>query len=947
MRYLLIALALLLPRLAWAQCASIPNNFVCNGAALPGTKVDLNPIPPGQAQNYFQASDFNQDTQAIYDIRSYLEAQPSFTPGTSTPTYLYVSTTGSDNNTCTGPGTAACLTIQGAVNKVPPQIQHPYIISVGAGTFSAGAYISGFDFAMGQYGIGDAGVGGPYLKVVGTLAAVAPTTGTATGTFTSTTQGGDGILNALGGNPSLANWATATVSGATWTAHNFKGDLLTITGGTAVGTVVEIADNTSTVLTVVGTWPQATPDSTSTFAIQTATGGSVINGVLARPPGTTGYNAGRGLGNGGASFFVSNNTGTGWFSGNGVGASTHGGSTVDPPISIEGLDFEIPATATAVSIQGAGEYVAVRHTSINATNVGRGVDGVQAVGGASVWYEGNYCFDAYCVNNDSFNLVLVGPLSGYTFAFDNYAAGDGGSSAFLYQTGGSAEVFQNHVDNFSHGITHRGDVSFSVGNDFESLVDGIDDQAGLDTGLGGVQSNILVDGDTFNNTQAPFAADGITSVLEIVQDPVVGSGNSITLQAYNGGKLILNRLADGGSPLAAISGSTDFEVDYQYFTKAQIQANQNTGYAGTETRVEYANAGGSAYNSYKAAPTFLFDLEAGNLTGLGLWPDGGSFSIANGPFGLPTIGVGQLGLPCGPGWQYDVVDAGTNGAVATCSQTGNAWVYGSGGATSANPSAQVGLSAVNGTASTFMTSDSAPALSPGVFWDAGPINCANFLDSGICRNGDANDGGLTLFTPGYGGLTATQYPQGAATSECLGTPFGGVPGLYQAPCGTAHLQDAVILFGGEPGSNRSTVIENQGYGPVVLQVDGGTSTTAGPSVSLDPLYKTFQWSPQVSGALNSMAYLAVASPNGEAQQYGHIEEFANGVSDGGAMTITFPQAFDEAGQDGYVLCLCGWATGTQVTVSIDCRATTAVLTVTPGGASTHGDTFNWDCKGGL
>jgi hypothetical protein len=96
-----------------------------------------------------------------------------------------------------------------------------------------------------------------------------------------------------------------------------------------------------------------------------------------------------------------------------------------------------------------------------------------------------------------------------------------------------------------------------------------------------------------------------------------------------------------------------------------------------------------------------------------------------------------------------------------------------------------------------------------------------------------------------------------------------------------------------------------------------------------------------------MAYLAVASPNGEAQQYGHIEEFANGVSDGGAMTITFPQAFDEAGQDAYVLCLCGWATGAQVTVSIDCRATTAVLTVTPGGASTHGDMFNWDCKGGL
>jgi hypothetical protein len=217
----------------------------------------------------------------------------------------------------------------------------------------------------------------------------------------------------------------------------------------------------------------------------------------------------------------------------------------------------------------------------------------------------------------------------------------------------------------------------------------------------------------------------------------------------------------------------------------------------------------------------------------------------------------------------------------------------------------------------------------------------------INGTGDGNDGGATITTPGYGGLTAAQDPQGSPIYECLGIPPGAVPGLYQAPCNTAKLIDAVLIFGSDGTGNRATVLENTGVGPVVLQVDGGTAGTPAANVQLDPLYKTLQWSTNVAGSASSMAFMGVASANGEAPQYAHVEEFANGTSDGGAMTITFPQSFDNAGQDAYVLCLCGWATGAAVSVPIDCKANTSVLTVTPGGASTTGKLFNWDCKGGL
>jgi len=83
---------------------------------------------------------------------------------------LYVDPTGSDANACTAIGTAACLTVNGALAKLPKFINHNAVVNVAAGTYAP--------FTIGAFTI----MGGVSLSIIG--AALAPTTvpsGTTTG----------------------------------------------------------------------------------------------------------------------------------------------------------------------------------------------------------------------------------------------------------------------------------------------------------------------------------------------------------------------------------------------------------------------------------------------------------------------------------------------------------------------------------------------------------------------------------------------------------------------------------------------------------------------------------------------------------------------------------------------------------------------------------------------
>lgn len=156
---------------------------------------------------------------------------------TTTQTNLYVDTTGADTNACTSPGTAACATIPGALNKIPKgKVLHPYVINVNTGTF-VGASIEGWEFGH-VPGTGQEGS----LKIVGTLTTYVPTSGASTFSFTSQTAG----------SSSSSTWGTLTTTGQTWPDHELIGKLVEITSGGGLGTIRSIADNVGGVITLVG-----------------------------------------------------------------------------------------------------------------------------------------------------------------------------------------------------------------------------------------------------------------------------------------------------------------------------------------------------------------------------------------------------------------------------------------------------------------------------------------------------------------------------------------------------------------------------------------------------------------------------------------------------------------------------------------------------------------------
>lgn len=181
---------------------------------------------------------------------------------------LYVDPTGSDSGACTSTGTSACLTIQGALNKIPKLLKASVTVTVAAGSY-AGAAITGFRCDAAANASTAASI-----IVQGTLSNVTLATGTATGTATAGTAG------SLGTPPSFGTLTDGTQA---WTANDLRGHFVVITGGTGSGQVKPIISNTATALTIAGTW--TAPTVSSTYAIQDSA--SIITSTKTLPdPGT-------------------------------------------------------------------------------------------------------------------------------------------------------------------------------------------------------------------------------------------------------------------------------------------------------------------------------------------------------------------------------------------------------------------------------------------------------------------------------------------------------------------------------------------------------------------------------------------------------------------------------------------------------------------------------------
>lgn len=184
---------------------------------------------------------------------------------TSAQSWYVNASTGSDSNNCTD-STTPCLTIQGAVNKVPKLLQYGVTVNVAAGTYGC-FYVSGFacDPSV-QQTTGGLMIDGYAAFTNSTLA-----TGTATGTATAGSAG----------TASPPVYGTLTDGAQTWTVNDLRGRFLILTGGTGSGQTRTISSNTGTVVTITGVFSPA-PDATTTYAIQDP--GVIINTACSSMP---------------------------------------------------------------------------------------------------------------------------------------------------------------------------------------------------------------------------------------------------------------------------------------------------------------------------------------------------------------------------------------------------------------------------------------------------------------------------------------------------------------------------------------------------------------------------------------------------------------------------------------------------------------------------------------
>lgn len=184
----------------------------------------------------------------------------SFNPvlRTTSPMVLYVEADGgSDANPCTL--AAPCLTPQRAVNRVPKFIAHDVSILIGNGTYTLTqpltieGFVSAADTSSAD---GGAFTTIPVFTIAGNTVALAPTTGTATGTLTGFTASTGSSL------------AVLTDSSQSWTTNALQGHWVTLTSGPSSGQRRVIVENTATTISVHIGFTSA-PTAGNTYSLQT------------------------------------------------------------------------------------------------------------------------------------------------------------------------------------------------------------------------------------------------------------------------------------------------------------------------------------------------------------------------------------------------------------------------------------------------------------------------------------------------------------------------------------------------------------------------------------------------------------------------------------------------------------------------------------------------------
>ncbi len=188
---------------------------------------------------------------------------------------LFVDPTGNDANRCTASGTAACLTLGGALNKLPINIRDLVTVNVAAGTYTEVFRVLDFNIE----GRNGATASTAALNITGVESAFTVATGSNAGTLTAYSAG------------SAGTHGIATDSGQTWTVNDLRGRFLQIVSGTGSGQFMPIASNTATAISLASNFTTP-PVAGSTYAIVTpgpvftATAGNVVRSITGSGVGT-------------------------------------------------------------------------------------------------------------------------------------------------------------------------------------------------------------------------------------------------------------------------------------------------------------------------------------------------------------------------------------------------------------------------------------------------------------------------------------------------------------------------------------------------------------------------------------------------------------------------------------------------------------------------------------
>lgn len=420
---------------------------------------------------------------------------------------LFVDVAGNDANACTSTGAAACLTIQGAINKAPKLLLDPVLITVGAGSF-AGGFINGFAFDNGK-GLTSTGV---YIEIDGTLTNATATSGSPTGTATGGSAG------------TGSTFGTLINTGAGWTVNNFRGLLVTIVSGTGSGQYRVVDSNTSTTLTVVGTW--TAPSTDSVYAIQDwAT--NITSGPVA-PKSST---------------FAT------------VGATQAGFRTGSSSQSEERMTFRWMKFTTANGLELRGNGL---NQIAECSLVTTGTSVLLSAGGTAVVVRSNFTVAASQVAYS----VLVGQK---TFTSQNNLY-RGASSSLNRVIGGGGLAF----------------ASIWIGDSFENMADGIRGQnINLTNSRFDTISGACVSGNSTSATTPNLLSSGITSSTNnfvscgiamyatpgsmFQADNATGATNTVSIQLEYGAKF-------ESASTNALTGSTDISIDGTAVTQVALRA---------------------------------------------------------------------------------------------------------------------------------------------------------------------------------------------------------------------------------------------------------------------------------------------------------------------------------------------------------------------------------------